>query len=384
MATLRDEVEIELAERREERVRVAQRRPARHRVGGLEAVAGACASPAGRPRDARPRARARDRRARPSAAAGARDAAAGLNTRTTKPPSPGCTPRTLWGSGCSPATTRSISCAGVMRCARLAGGPASSVRRRGREDIGIVNLPRSSGILLHVTSLPGGRLGTPDSSSSIGWRLQGSLVADPAARAARPLGLAVHVDRRPSPAGPGCSPQPAAPVSDGRSSARSGRARVLDRRLGALRRGGRRRRPGALRARVERAAALCGRARRAPDRRHPALCRPGSADQHAHPGLFQRGVVAGAPPDALARAGQLWGNPLYDWRERAEGYRWWIERLRRAVRAGRPRPHRPLPRIRRVLVDPRAARAMRARAAGGAARAARCSPQPGASSASSR
>ena len=36
------------------------------------------------------------------------------------------------------------------------------------------------------------------------------------------------------------------------------------------------------------------------------------------------------PPDAFARTGQLWGNPLYDWRAlRADGYRWWIERLRR-------------------------------------------------------
>ena len=51
------------------------------------------------------------------------------------------------------------------------------------------------------------------------------------------------------------------------------RARLLDRRLGALRRPGRRGRPGALRARVERAAALRGRARRPADRRHPALRR---------------------------------------------------------------------------------------------------------------
>ena len=36
------------------------------------------------------------------------------------------------------------------------------------------------------------------------------------------------------------------------------------------------------------------------------------------------------PPDAFARTGQLWGNPLYDWSAlRADGYRWWIERLRR-------------------------------------------------------
>jgi 4-alpha-glucanotransferase len=54
------------------------------------------------------------------------------------------------------------------------------------------------------------------------------------------------------------------------------------------------------------------------------------ADHRAHPGLFRKGEVAGVPPDAFAETGQLWGNPLYDWAAmRAEGYPWWIERLRR-------------------------------------------------------
>ena len=54
------------------------------------------------------------------------------------------------------------------------------------------------------------------------------------------------------------------------------------------------------------------------------------ADHRAHPELFQEGVLAGAPPDALSRSGQLWHNPLYDWPAlRRRGYRWWIERLRR-------------------------------------------------------
>jgi 4-alpha-glucanotransferase len=54
------------------------------------------------------------------------------------------------------------------------------------------------------------------------------------------------------------------------------------------------------------------------------------ADHRAHPTLFQDGVVAGVPPDAFARTGQLWGNPIYDWSAmRADGYRWWIERFRR-------------------------------------------------------
>jgi len=55
------------------------------------------------------------------------------------------------------------------------------------------------------------------------------------------------------------------------------------------------------------------------------------ADHRAHPKLFQEGVVAGVPPDMFAKTGQLWGNPLYDWTAmRRDGYRWWIERFRRA------------------------------------------------------
>jgi len=62
----------------------------------------------------------------------------------------------------------------------------------------------------------------------------------------------------------------------------------------------------------------------------PIYVAPGSADQLAHPELFARGRVAGVPPDAYARAGQLWGNPLYRWPAlQRQGYRWWIERLRR-------------------------------------------------------
>jgi 4-alpha-glucanotransferase len=55
------------------------------------------------------------------------------------------------------------------------------------------------------------------------------------------------------------------------------------------------------------------------------------ADHLAHPDLFQRAAVAGVPPDAFSRTGQLWGNPLYDWTAmRRDGYRWWVERFRRA------------------------------------------------------
>lgn len=43
-------------------------------------------------------------------------------------------------------------------------------------------------------------------------------------------------------------------------------------------------------------------------------------------------AVAGVPPDFFSDKGQLWGNPLYDWKTmEADGHRWWIERLRRAL-----------------------------------------------------
>ncbi len=59
---------------------------------------------------------------------------------------------------------------------------------------------------------------------------------------------------------------------------------------------------------------------------------PGSCDHRYHPELFQDGLVAGAPPDAYARTGQLWGNPLYDWPAvRRRRYRWWVERVRRTL-----------------------------------------------------
>jgi 4-alpha-glucanotransferase len=63
----------------------------------------------------------------------------------------------------------------------------------------------------------------------------------------------------------------------------------------------------------------------------PIYVANGGADHLAHPELFQRDLVAGVPPDLFSKSGQLWGNPLYDWPAmRAEGYRWWIERFRRA------------------------------------------------------
>jgi 4-alpha-glucanotransferase len=62
----------------------------------------------------------------------------------------------------------------------------------------------------------------------------------------------------------------------------------------------------------------------------PIYVARGSAEHLARAELFRRGEVAGAPPDDLSATGQLWGNPLYDWpAHRATGYRWWTERFRR-------------------------------------------------------
>ena len=40
--------------------------------------------------------------------------------------------------------------------------------------------------------------------------------------------------------------------------------------------------------------------------------------------------VAGCAPDAFSKTGQLWGNPLYDWKAlKKNGYQWWINRIAR-------------------------------------------------------
>ena len=63
-----------------------------------------------------------------------------------------------------------------------------------------------------------------------------------------------------------------------------------------------------------------------------------SADVWTHPDLFRLNadldpeVVAGVPPDFFSKTGQRWGNPLYRWDVmQAQGYEWWIERLRWAT-----------------------------------------------------
>ena len=61
-----------------------------------------------------------------------------------------------------------------------------------------------------------------------------------------------------------------------------------------------------------------------------------SADVWAHRDLFklrrngQPSVVAGVPPDYFSEDGQLWGNPVYRWDVvRRRRFRWWTARLER-------------------------------------------------------
>lgn len=59
-----------------------------------------------------------------------------------------------------------------------------------------------------------------------------------------------------------------------------------------------------------------------------------SADVWTHSELFQLDEerrptkVAGVPPDAFSKDGQLWGNPLYDWdKMELDGFDWWKKRM---------------------------------------------------------
>ena len=64
-----------------------------------------------------------------------------------------------------------------------------------------------------------------------------------------------------------------------------------------------------------------------------------SADVWSNPAAFQLNrsrrpqVVAGCPPDAFTRDGQLWGNPIYNWDAMAaDGFSWWLQRIGAAAR----------------------------------------------------
>ena len=71
----------------------------------------------------------------------------------------------------------------------------------------------------------------------------------------------------------------------------------------------------------------------------PIYVAPDSVEAWASPGIFQLDRngkpkdVAGCPPDGFSADGQLWGNPLYNWRAlKKDGYAWWIARIRQQLR----------------------------------------------------
>jgi 4-alpha-glucanotransferase len=193
-----------------------------------------------------------------------------------------------------------------------------------------MRLQRAAGILLHPTSLPGGRLGREayrfvDWLAAAGqswWQMLplgppdefGSPYRSPSAFAASPQLLA-KPDARVT----------AAEIEDfvarhpywtGSWAQFAGDGGIADQVRFE-------REWGALRA----YAAKCG-VRLIGDL--PIYVSDAGADVAGWPELFEFGEVAGAPPDALSASGQLWGNPLYDWpAHRATGYRWWRERFRR-------------------------------------------------------
>jgi 4-alpha-glucanotransferase len=195
-----------------------------------------------------------------------------------------------------------------------------------------VELARSSGILLHPTSLPGGRLGD-EAYRFVDWLAE----AGQSWWQMLPLG---PPDEFSSPyrttsafaASPALLADPAAPVSGDEVEELVARrpywtaewARFAG--AGALAdqvRFGRE--WSALRAYArDRGVRLIGDV--------PIYVSDEGADVAAWPELFAHGEVAGAPPDPLNANGQHWGNPLYDWPvHHAGGYRWWIERFARAL-----------------------------------------------------
>ncbi len=197
----------------------------------------------------------------------------------------------------------------------------------------MTKFPRTSGIQLHLTSLPGGRLG-PEAYRFADWLA----AAGQSWWQLLPLG---PPDRYRSPyksksafaAWPGLLERPEAPVSVDEIDAFRSANRFWVDDWGRLA-GGRRAIEDQVRFDREWAAlrAYCE------ERRIRLLgdvaiyVAPASVDHRAHPELFQDGFVAGAPPDAFSDDGQLWGNPLYDWPAlRRRGYRWWVERARRTL-----------------------------------------------------
>lgn len=63
-----------------------------------------------------------------------------------------------------------------------------------------------------------------------------------------------------------------------------------------------------------------------------------SVDVWTHPEIFKLDknkrplYVAGVPPDYFSATGQLWGNPVYQWKElKKTDYAWWITRLKHTL-----------------------------------------------------
>jgi 4-alpha-glucanotransferase len=196
----------------------------------------------------------------------------------------------------------------------------------------MIGLPRSSGVQLHLTSLPGGRLG-PDAYRFVDWLEAAGqtwwqvLPLGPPDRYGSPYKARSAFAAWPGLLGDPRSSVSAAEVAEFRSREAywavdwerfSSRGALADQVRFS-------REWSALRAYAsERGVRLFGDV--------AIYVAPGSADHRAHPELFASGFVAGAPPDAYTRNGQLWGNPLYDWPAlRRRRYRWWVERLRRTV-----------------------------------------------------
>lgn len=62
-----------------------------------------------------------------------------------------------------------------------------------------------------------------------------------------------------------------------------------------------------------------------------------SVEVWKHPEMFdldedkRMNNVAGCPPDAFSEDGQLWGNPVYNWKYmKQDGYSWWLNRINQA------------------------------------------------------
>ena len=71
----------------------------------------------------------------------------------------------------------------------------------------------------------------------------------------------------------------------------------------------------------------------------PLYISPDSADAWTNTGIFEYDEklnpirVGGVPPDYFSETGQLWGNPLFRWKDRKEEvFRWWANRIQSNLR----------------------------------------------------